>query len=289
MSPRATDPRLRAHPQGSRPRARRQGPGRDRGLGLVRPRHGHDPGGRSSATRCWRRRPTSTPSAPSAKPTPLTTSTLTPRPRSPVDDESQEAGRRAPRGRALAGRGAGAPAARGLRAHRHRGLGRRSASPTSTERVVAAFEEAEKFVRTCRRSWRRSTAAGVPFLVVGVLTMPFEYLCGGRSFSQFVFDLYRMPDKVEAAMQAMMPGSQRRGIGLQGDGRPASGSEAGGGPAGCSRSRSGIASSSPITSASARRSRRRPRADSAPRLRLDTRPARFRDSRPARASCRSTA
>jgi uroporphyrinogen-III decarboxylase len=35
-------------------------------------------------------------------------------------------------------------------------------------------------------------------------TIPFEYLCGGRSMTKFFFDLYRMPDKVEAVMNVMM-------------------------------------------------------------------------------------
>jgi uroporphyrinogen-III decarboxylase len=34
--------------------------------------------------------------------------------------------------------------------------------------------------------------------------IPFEYLCGGRSMTHFFFDLYRIPDKVEAVMQVMM-------------------------------------------------------------------------------------
>lgn len=35
-------------------------------------------------------------------------------------------------------------------------------------------------------------------------TIPFEALCGGRSMTQFFFDLYRMPDKVEAVMEVVM-------------------------------------------------------------------------------------
>jgi len=54
--------------------------------------------------------------------------------------------------------------------------------------------------------------SGVPFLVGGDLTMPFEHLCGGRSFSKFIYDLYRIPDKVEAAMQAMMGGMSEQAI-----------------------------------------------------------------------------
>lgn len=34
--------------------------------------------------------------------------------------------------------------------------------------------------------------------------VPFEAFCGGRSFQQFIFDLHRIPDKVEAAMKVML-------------------------------------------------------------------------------------
>ncbi|MBI4786558.1 MAG: uroporphyrinogen-III decarboxylase [Chloroflexi bacterium] len=33
---------------------------------------------------------------------------------------------------------------------------------------------------------------------------PFEYLCGGRSMSQFYLDLYRMPEQVQAAMDVIL-------------------------------------------------------------------------------------
>jgi uroporphyrinogen-III decarboxylase len=35
-------------------------------------------------------------------------------------------------------------------------------------------------------------------------SIPFEYLCGGRSMTQFFFDLYRMPDKLQAVMDVML-------------------------------------------------------------------------------------
>src|SRR5574342_403003 len=34
--------------------------------------------------------------------------------------------------------------------------------------------------------------------------IPFEFLCGGRSMQKFFFDLYRMPDKVQAAMDVLL-------------------------------------------------------------------------------------
>lgn len=45
------------------------------------------------------------------------------------------------------------------------------------------------------------------FVVVagGAGTIPFEYFCGGRSMERFYIDLYRIPDKVKAAMDVIMP------------------------------------------------------------------------------------
>jgi uroporphyrinogen-III decarboxylase len=82
------------------------------------------------------------------------------------------------------------------------------------ERVApGTFEKSVIYGQSTQAVADKADAAGMPFLSVGVLTTPFEYLCGGRSFSQFVFDLYRMPDRVEAAMEAMMPGLCDAGIG----------------------------------------------------------------------------
>jgi hypothetical protein len=43
---------------------------------------------------------------------------------------------------------------------------------------------------------------------------PFEYLCGGRSMEKFFLDLYRIPDKVQAAMDASFPEIVGSTIGL---------------------------------------------------------------------------
>lgn len=40
---------------------------------------------------------------------------------------------------------------------------------------------------------------------VGVITTPFEMFCGGRSMVKFIRDLYQIPDKVQAAMDVVMP------------------------------------------------------------------------------------
>ncbi|AFM00434.1 MULTISPECIES: uroporphyrinogen decarboxylase family protein [Desulfitobacterium] len=50
--------------------------------------------------------------------------------------------------------------------------------------------------------------AGVPQLTGGaatITTIPFEMFCGGRSFTKFVRDLFKIPDKVQAAMDAALP------------------------------------------------------------------------------------
>ncbi|HEX9117331.1 MAG TPA: uroporphyrinogen decarboxylase family protein, partial [Anaerolineae bacterium] len=46
-----------------------------------------------------------------------------------------------------------------------------------------------------------------------IATIPFEYLCGGRSMTKFFFDLYRMPDRVQAAMDVMIDGLIHNAIG----------------------------------------------------------------------------
>ncbi len=83
------------------------------------------------------------------------------------------------------------------------------------ERIAPGrFEEFLAFVQGSQAVADTVNAAGVPFLSMGVLTTPFEHLCGGRTFTEFVFDLYRIPERVAAAMQAMMPGLCDAGIGV---------------------------------------------------------------------------
>ena len=47
--------------------------------------------------------------------------------------------------------------------------------------------------------------AGYAVTVGASTTVPFEPICGGRSMSKFFLDLYRMPDKVKAAMDVVQP------------------------------------------------------------------------------------
>jgi uroporphyrinogen-III decarboxylase len=51
--------------------------------------------------------------------------------------------------------------------------------------------------------------------VCGTLgAVPYEYLCGARSMQKFMVDLYRMPDKVQAAMDACFPDIIGQTIGI---------------------------------------------------------------------------
>ncbi len=64
------------------------------------------------------------------------------------------------------------------------------------------------------RAWVKSNIAkvaqrfrdsGYVPISFGATTIPFESLCGGRSMQQFFLDLYRIPDKVKAAMDVIQP------------------------------------------------------------------------------------
>ena len=53
-----------------------------------------------------------------------------------------------------------------------------------------------------RAKWQ---SLGVPVLTGGDITTPIELLCGSRSLMEFAMDLLEIPDKVEAAMDAILP------------------------------------------------------------------------------------
>jgi len=55
---------------------------------------------------------------------------------------------------------------------------------------------------------------GYVVIATGAVTIPFEPMCGARSMSKFFFDLYRMPDRVQAAMDRALPEIIAGGIGL---------------------------------------------------------------------------
>jgi len=52
---------------------------------------------------------------------------------------------------------------------------------------------------------KKYRAAGYAAIACGATTIPFECLCGGRSMPKFFLDLYRIPDKVKAAMDVILP------------------------------------------------------------------------------------
>jgi hypothetical protein len=58
-------------------------------------------------------------------------------------------------------------------------------------------------------TWR---ADGIPVLSGGDVTTPIELLCGARSLLPFADDLYEIPDKLEAVMDAMVPHLAAGGI-----------------------------------------------------------------------------
>lgn len=46
--------------------------------------------------------------------------------------------------------------------------------------------------------------AGIPVISGGSLSIPYEMFCGGRTMARFMKDLYKMPDKVQAAMDVVV-------------------------------------------------------------------------------------
>ena len=75
------------------------------------------------------------------------------------------------------------------------------------------FEEFISFLQAGPAVVEKVDAADMPYLSMAIIIQPFESLCGGRTFSQFVLDLYRMPDKVEAVMQSMFQGLNDAAVG----------------------------------------------------------------------------
>ncbi len=71
---------------------------------------------------------------------------------------------------------------------------------------MAEFQEFMTWSQTRTISLlQRYREHGYAVITGGMGTIPFEYLCGGRSMEKFFLDLYRMPDKVQAAMDVAFP------------------------------------------------------------------------------------
>lgn len=84
--------------------------------------------------------------------------------------------------------------------------------PALKDRIIPQVVDAE--MNKVHWDWVASSFAGVVpkfrnagyVVAVGAIsTVPFELLCGGRSMPKFFLDLYRIPDKVKAAMDVMLP------------------------------------------------------------------------------------
>jgi uroporphyrinogen-III decarboxylase len=59
---------------------------------------------------------------------------------------------------------------------------------------------------------KRFRKAGYDIMACGSTTIPFECLCGARSMPKFFLDLYRIPDKVKAVMDVILPHQIQTGI-----------------------------------------------------------------------------
>lgn len=66
-------------------------------------------------------------------------------------------------------------------------------------------ERLQPFLASLPQSFKNFEDAGiVPFSPI-LFTIPYEVFCGGRSMVKFSKDLFRIPDKVQAAMDVAMP------------------------------------------------------------------------------------
>ena len=55
---------------------------------------------------------------------------------------------------------------------------------------------------------------GYAAICAALATIPYEYFCGARSMQKFIFDLHRIPDKVQAAMDVIFPDMIGQAIGI---------------------------------------------------------------------------
>ena len=90
------------------------------------------------------------------------------------------------------------------------------------ERLPGTLEEFASFVATIPGALALCRDRGVVPMTPAVATIPYEYFCGGRSMKEFLLDLFRHGDKVQAAMDEALPvliENMRgviRGLGLMG-------------------------------------------------------------------------
>jgi hypothetical protein len=88
--------------------------------------------------------------------------------------------------------------------------------------LPGTLEEMDAFVATIPAALKLCAERGVVPMTPAVATIPYEYFCGGRSMKEFLLDLFRHGDKVQAAMNAALPvlidnmRNMIRGLGLMG-------------------------------------------------------------------------
>jgi uroporphyrinogen-III decarboxylase len=71
---------------------------------------------------------------------------------------------------------------------------------------LAEFKEATSWIgANTARCLKRYSEKGYVVVSATSTAPPFENFCGGRSMEQFLSDLYRIPDKVQAAMDVAIP------------------------------------------------------------------------------------
>ena len=74
---------------------------------------------------------------------------------------------------------------------------------------VIDMKEIQEFNEYMQKNGERNAKKvienGYPVVNSGNAAPPFETLCGARSMTHFFMDCYKMPDKVKAAIEAMLP------------------------------------------------------------------------------------
>jgi hypothetical protein len=73
------------------------------------------------------------------------------------------------------------------------------------ERLPGTLEAFAGFTATIPDALALCRARNVVPMAPAVATIPYEYFCGGRSMKEFLLDLFRRGDKVQAAMDEALP------------------------------------------------------------------------------------
>lgn len=73
------------------------------------------------------------------------------------------------------------------------------------ERLPGTRETFDTWAQTIPGVLQACRERGIVPLAPLVATIPYEYFCGGRSMKEFLLDLYRRADKVQAAMDSALP------------------------------------------------------------------------------------